>query len=293
MATTRTGRFPIGFRRGWTDWQTKDLASLARWAKAQGFEAIDLGTVGAPEVRDLAEHGLRLGSADVLELGKMMDPDAGRRRDLVARNAAYVREAAAAGARVFFTCIIPGEPAAPRAKNYDLAVETFAPVAQACARAGAALAVEGWPGSAPYLANLCCTPETVRSFLTDVGPGAGINYDPSHLIRLGVDHLRFLREFLPHVKHVHAKDTVLFPEAQYEFGTQAAAFAKARDFGEWTWRYAIPGRGAARWGEIFSLLEAGGFGGIVSIELEDEEYCGTEDGEKAGLLASLAFLRGA
>jgi hypothetical protein len=29
---TRSG-FPIGFRRGWSDWQKNDLASLATWAK--------------------------------------------------------------------------------------------------------------------------------------------------------------------------------------------------------------------------------------------------------------------
>ena len=44
-----------------------------------------------------------------------------------------------------------------------------------------ALLVYGMP---PQLANLCCTPETVRMFLKDVGRGAGLNCDPSHLIRV-------------------------------------------------------------------------------------------------------------
>ena len=32
---TRTGNFPIGFRRGWSDWQKKDTAALAAWAVAR------------------------------------------------------------------------------------------------------------------------------------------------------------------------------------------------------------------------------------------------------------------
>ena len=108
-----------------------------------------------------------------------------------------------------------------------------------------------------------------------------------------MDHIRFLKEFAPHVKHVHAKDTDVNVEALYEFGTQAATFAKPRGFGEWTWRYTVPGHGQARWPEIFRILLSIGYKGIVSVELEDENFNTGEEGEKAGLLHSLAFLRGA
>jgi len=292
MATTHTGTFPIGFRRGWSEWQ-KDLQAISRWAKAQEFDAIDLGALRAEDLSTLNSHGLHLGSVDLLEFGKLMDTDAGKRKERIARNVSYVAESSDMGAHIFFTCIIPADPIAPRAENYKLAVESFAPIAEACESVGASLAIEGWPGGAPHLANLCCTPETVRAFLKDVGSGAGINYDPSHLIRLGVDHVRFLQEFLPQIRHVHAKDTELFEDARYEFGAQPATFAKPHGFGEWAWRYTIPGQGAARWGEIFSILSSGGYRGIVSVELEDENFNGTEAGEKAGLKQSLEYLRSA
>jgi sugar phosphate isomerase/epimerase len=132
----------------------------------------------------------------------------------------------------------------------------------------------------------------VRSFLKDVGRGAGLNYDPSHLVRLGVDHVRFLKEFAPHVKHVHAKDTDVNAEALYDFGTQPATFAKPHGFGEWTWRYTIPGHGVVRWNEVAAILKSSGYRGAISIELEDEHFNGSEAGEKAGLLHSLNFLKG-
>ncbi|WP_428937966.1 sugar phosphate isomerase/epimerase family protein [Fontivita pretiosa] len=289
---TRTGSFPIGFRRGWSDWQKKSIRELAQWARSSGFALLDLMNVSIEDLKTVRDAGLDVGSIDLLDFGRIMADDSGARKELIARNIEYIQRLAPAGAKVFFTCIIPADPTRPRAQNYDLAVECFAPIAHACAEHGAWLVVEGWPGGAPYLANLGCTPETVRAFLKDVGRGAGINYDPSHLIRLGVDHIRFLREFAPHVKHVHAKDTDLDADALYEYGTQGAAFAKPHGFGEWTWRYTIPGHGVARWGEIFRILQSAGYKGGVCVELEDENFNGSEAGEKAALLHSLDFLRG-
>jgi sugar phosphate isomerase/epimerase len=290
---TRTGSFPIGVRRGWSDWQKKDLAAFLAWLKYSGFEAVDLMNLTADDLRAVRDAGLRLGSADLLDFGKIMSSDAGVRREVIARNVAHLREIAPLGAKIFFTCIIPGDPTRPRAENYRLAVECFAPIAQAADEVGAKVATEGWPGSAPHLANLCCNPETTRAFIRDLGSkSVGVNYDPSHLIRLGVDHLRFLREFVDRVWHVHAKDTELLDENVYELGLyQGSAFAKPRGFGEYVWRYTIPGHGCARWGEIFRILKESGYRGAVSVELEDENFNGTEAGEKVGLLSSLAFLR--
>jgi len=46
-----------------------------------------------------------------------------------------------------------------------------------------------------------------------------------------------------------------------------------------------------RWGEIFSVLKQSGYKGAVSVELEDENFNGSEEGEQRALLASLAYLR--
>lgn len=291
---TRTGQFPIAFRRGWAPW-TKDLRSLAAWARDNGFEAIDLMNLTPADVQTMTATGLRLGSVDLLDFGNLMHTDAARRNELIEKNIAYMRQLAPLGAKVFFTCVMPGDVTKPRGENYKLAVEVFKPLALAADQVGAKIAIEGWPGGAPHLANLCCTPETYRAIIRDVGgQSIGVNYDPSHLIRLGVDHVRFLREFVGHVWHVHAKDTELYPETIYELGThQGSAFAEIHPYGEHTWRYTIPGHGCARWTEIFSILQAAGYRGLVSIELEDRDFNGSEDGEKAGLIHSRDFLRGA
>jgi len=288
---TRTGSYPIGFRRAGVEWQ-KDLAKLARWSKQAGFDVIDFThKSSAEDYKTLKDAGLSVGSVDLLDFGNVMASDAGKRKEVLDANLKYVKEAAGNGGRAFFTCVIPGDPAKKRSENYKLAVDSFAPIAAACAEAGSALAIEGWPGGPPHFANLCCTPETTRTLLKDLGRGAGLNYDPSHLIRLGVDHIRFLKEFAPHVKHVHAKDTDIDEEALYEFGSQASAFATPHRWGEWTWRYTLPGHGQARWNESFKILKEAGYKGAVSVELEDENFNGSEEGEKRALEMSIAYLK--
>ena len=289
---TRTGNVAIGFRRLSSDWN-KDLPSLLGWARQVGFEAVDLNQATPADVAAVRGAGLRLGTVDLIDMGKLLATDAGFRTDLIARNVAYVNEMAAAGVKTFFTVLIPGDPTRKRSENYALAVEAFGPVATAAADAGVGIAIEGWPGPAPYFAALCCTPESYRAFIRDTNPkSVGVNYDPSHLIRLGVDPIRFLREFLPHVHHVHAKDTQLFADAVYELGLYQDSISEARHgYGAHAWRYTIPGHGQTPWTQVLQILRDAEYGGAVSVELEDEHFNGSEAGERAGLVHSLEYLR--
>ena len=290
---TSTGNFPIGFRRALSDWQRRDLAGLARWGKSAGFDSLDLGWATTADIQAVQAAGLQLGSCDLLDFPNLLSTDAAKRKEMVARNIAYVKEMAAAGCRIFFTVIVPGDPAAPRAQSYRDAVAGYAPICQAITEAGAVLAIEGSPGRWPNAHNLCCTPETVRAFINDIAsPAVGINYDPSHLVRLGIDPIRFLQEFADRVYHVHAKDTLLMPDAAYEFGLhQPAAFAEPHKWGGHAWRYTLPGRGATPWADVFSMLRARDYQGVISVELEDEDFNGTLEGEQRGLLESLEFLK--
>ncbi len=93
---------------------------------------------------------------------------------------------------------------------------------------------------------------------------------------------------------MHGKDTEILSEGLYEHGNlQDATFEEPHDSGGHCWRYTIPGHGCARWGKMLSQLKAAGFDGMVSIELEDENFNGAEDGEKRGLIAGRSFLESA
>jgi sugar phosphate isomerase/epimerase len=279
---TRTGDFSIGFRRGGTEWQ-HDLEALIAWTQENGLEVIDLGRDGDRCVQAAVDAGLRIGSIDLAIWNEMISPDKGERAEAIARNADYVRACAAGRAPGsepvnFFLVMLPKDPQLPRADNFGYMVESFAELLPILEESNARLAVEGWPGPGA----LCCTPEGFRALFKELPSSAvGINYDPSHLIRQGIDPLRFLREFVARVGHVHGKDT-----------EQPPTFAERIRFGALHWRYTIPGQGVMRWTEAFRILQAHRYAGCVSIELEDANFNGTTEGEQFGILQGARFLQG-
>ncbi|HQY88658.1 MAG TPA: sugar phosphate isomerase/epimerase [Tepidisphaeraceae bacterium] len=287
---TKTGGFPIGFRRGWSDWQKKSTNDLARWANENGFGVLDLGGTSNEDLAALKANNIQIGTADVPSFGALMSKDASERATKQHEAIEGIKRMCDAGVKWFFTCILPGDVSASRIDNYNLAVEVYKPIAEAAHAGGGALAVEGYPGSEPHLPAPGCTPETVRAFLKDIPRGFALNYDPSHLIRLGVCPIRFLQEFVSHVRHVHGKDTMIDQAALYEFGRQPATFSKPRGFGGNIWRYTLPGHGLSDWPTILKILHENGFKGAISVELEDDRFNGTEAGEKEGLIASANFL---
>ena len=289
MLKTRTGGFPIGFRRGWSDWQ-KDLPGALEWAASQGMSVIDLGRDGDESAKVAREAGFSIGSVDLAEWQGLLSPDGGKRRAAVQRNAEYVEACAVHGAHNHFLVMLPEDPARPRSENFGYMVESLNELSTFLEKHSSRLVIEGWPGPGA----LCCTPEGYRAcFEQCPSASIGVNYDPSHLVRMGIDAIRFVEEFKDRVYHVHGKDTELVQEALYEFGTeQPATFANAHGFGSHHWRYTIPGHGCIRWARAFQVLADNGYRGAVSIELEDESFNGSEAGEKQGLVLGAAFLSG-
>jgi sugar phosphate isomerase/epimerase len=283
MFKTRTGNFPIGFRRGWSDWN-KDLSGLIAFAQESGFSVVDLGN-NLEDIKALDASGLKTGSVDLLAWQGLISADAGKRKEALAKNAEYI---AAAGARNYFCVMLPEDPKKSRLENFGYMVESLNELGPILEKAGGKLVIEGWPGEGAH----CCTPESYRATFKEASsPSLGINYDPSHLLRMGIDPIRFLREFNSRVFHVHGKDAEIVAEDLYEYGwEQPATFKKSPEFGSAAWRYTIPGHGNTNWNEVTRILVESGYAGAISIELEDKDYNGSEAGEKQGFISSAQFL---
>lgn len=286
---TATGHFPLGWRRRNFAWE-QDLDGMIAWAQENDLEVIDLGPDSDVTAKPVIEAGLRVGTADLRVWGEMMSPDAGKRREAVAQNADYIQTCAAAGVSVFFICMIPEDPSRERAENFGHMVESYGELRAVFEDNDAYLVIEGWPGPG----SLVCTPETYRAFIKQIGSAnMGVNYDPSHLLRMGIDPIRFLKEFVGHVFHVHGKDCMIIDENLYQYGNlQPATFAPSYKYGGMNWRYTIPGHGLSDWKIILSILRDHGYGGCVSIELEDHYYDDTEYDQKQGVLQGVKFLAG-
>jgi len=286
---TRTGNYPIGVRRGGSEWQ-KDINNLIAWAKTSELEAIDLGKDANVVGQNVLDAGLRIGSVDLRETKGMISPDRTTREKAIEDNVEFIHECSALGQVNFFLVMLPEKPELPRAENFGYMVESFSELAPILEKYEARIVIEGWPGPGA----LCCTPEGYRSLFAAIPSKAmGVNYDPSHLLRMGIDPLRFLREFGDRVYHVHGKDTEILAENQYEYGTeQPATFYKPVAFGGAAWRYTIPGHGITRWVEVMNILKEKGYQGGVSIELEDANFNGATDTEQQGILQGARFLAG-
>jgi len=295
MAHTLTGSFPIGFRRLASDWQ-KDLGSVIGFAKASGFECLDVADEPAESLRQIVSAGLKIGTVDLPQpWSALTSPDADKRKDAAAMMREKVAVAVAGGARLFFVVVFPEDEARSRAENLKFAADGYGRLCEMIAPLGAKIVVEGYPGRAPGYNALACTPEGYRALFDAVAsPVMGVNFDPSHLVRMGIDPVRFLDEFAPRVFHVHGKDTQIIEEGLYQYGDlQPATLATPHKWGGWHWRYTIPGNGQSPWRRLMTQLESAGYAGCVSVELEDEEFGGTEAGERAGLLKSREFLESA
>jgi sugar phosphate isomerase/epimerase len=232
---------------------------------------------------------LTVGSVDLRQWRELSSADAATRQAAIDANLAMIEPLVAAGVTNYFAVVVPEDKTRKRRESFDFAVRGFADLGHKLAALGGRIVLEGWPGDGE---NLACTPADLRAFFDAADCEAlGVNFDPSHLIRMGIDPVRFVHEFAPRVFHVHAKDTEILDDELYDHGNyQPATFARPHGFGSHHWRYTLPGHGCARWGRLFKLLHEAGYRGTVSIELEDENFNGSQEGEQRGLIASRDFL---
>ena len=113
---TRTGAFPIGFRRGRSQWQS-DPATLAAWAQENDISVIDLGTDAPDSQQAFVDAGMRIGSIDLAANKPMISADKATRADAIAQNAEYI---ATCGAANYFLVMLPENPALPRSEPRNL-----------------------------------------------------------------------------------------------------------------------------------------------------------------------------
>jgi sugar phosphate isomerase/epimerase len=267
------------------------LPDTAAFARQAGLDALDLPanfSIGADACR---ASGLRIGTVDGLAAGELISPDDAVRERSVAAVCDQIAALEKADIQVMFLCMVPRDNGQTIARSLELFKDSFPTVARACEAARVRIAFEGWPGPDPYLHTLGYTPEVWRAMFSAVAsPALGLCFDPSHLIRLGIDYLRVLEEFGDRIHHCHGKDTALLPEPQYLYGHMPPALSEPPAYSGGAWRYCIPGAGVANWAAIAERLERLEYKGCVSIELEDVRYAGSVENEQRGVLKALAHL---
>jgi sugar phosphate isomerase/epimerase len=265
-----------------------DFADLCAWAAANGYDATDT-PVDRADGGDVARRaGLAVAATGGLPNLIVADPAA--RATAIAEAKARLDAAARAG----HSLVMLGHARLAEGSDDDTMsalAAGFGPVADHAARLGIKLVMENYAAAGR---NFASSPYNWRRIFQAVpSPAIGLCFDPSHLVFLGIDYQRALREFGDRIYYAHAKDTELIPEALYQHGFIANGFGRRPIGGDGWWRFTLPGYGAVDWGRYIGALREVGFDGILSVEHEDDAWGWRDDVPRTlqGLKMAEQYLR--
>lgn len=145
---------------------------------------------------------------------------------------------------------------------------------------GVRVCLEMHPGFCVY------NPETLLRLREAVGEVIGANFDPSHLFWQGIDPIFALRKLEGAVYHVHAKDTRIDPVNSLVNGNLDTKVYTEEIKRSWIFRTVGYGHDFGFWKDFVSTLRLIGYDGVLSIEHEDSLMSGKEGFGKA-----VAFLK--
>ena len=262
---------------------------VAAWPRTPGREweasHLDVGSLdaaGAAEVRELMDrHGLEVSAVAYYENNLHADPATrGRIHDHLRR---CIDAAALIGCPNVGT-FIGRDITLSMVDNVRLAEEVFPALVKYADERQVRLVVENCPmeGWHPdgYPANLAYSPE-LWDWMAELG--LYLNFDPSHLVWLGIDPVAALRGSVDRVAHVQAKDVQVDATRRNRFGVFGQVLGRTSPWGSPWWRYRMPGLGDVDWGRLVDVLYEAGYDGFVSVEHEDPVWTGTPEKVLGGL----------
>jgi len=285
-----------------------DLDTLAGWAAAEGFQALEIACwpqvtgdrrryagvthIDVDKLDVAAVHksveGRGLAISSLAYYPNNLDPD----REVRAAANDHLRKVIVAAEKLGVGMVgtFIGRDQTRSVTDNLVEVEKIWPdLVRFAARHNVTIVIENcpmifspdeWPGGS----NLAYSPAIWRRLFEIVdAENFGLNLDPSHLVWQFIDYERAVREFAPRIKHVHAKDMEIDRDGLFEHGVMSAGVG---------WQIPrLPGLGEIRWNRFIAALYSVGYEGVISIEHEDRSFEGDVDLVKRGFLLARDVLR--
>ncbi|TAM66537.1 MAG: sugar phosphate isomerase/epimerase [Microbacteriaceae bacterium] len=285
------------------------LHEVAAWAAGAGYEALEVAAwpsvggrefeashiaVSDPAALDSAKAliaDLRLEISALAYYENNLHPDLAR-QDAIHAHLKSVVDAASSLGVPYVGTFIGRDWTKTVSENLVLAERYFRPLVDYAGERRVSIIIEncvmeGWHPDG-YPGNLAYSPE-LWEWMFDLG--LYLNFDPSHLLWMGIDPIKVLSPYISRVPHAQAKDIELFKGRRNRYGWPGKAIGRATPWDVGWWRYRIPGLGQVDWRRYVDLLYEGGFNGVLSVEHEDPVWSGSEDRVKTGLGIALRTLR--
>jgi len=287
------------------------LAQIAEWAAEHGYEALEVATWPSTGSRDFEashidvssfdkgdaervralfdQHGLEISALAYYE--NNLHPHERRRLQIADHVRRNVDAAQLLGVPYVGT-FIGRDPSLSVKDNIALAERILPPLVEYAGERGVKLIIEncvmeGWHPDG-YPGNLAYAPELWEWMFS---LGFYLNYDPSHLLWLGIDPVEALRPYVDRIPHTQAKDAQIDPRARVRYGFFGKSLSRENPWDVGWWRYRVPGLGDVDWRAVVDTLYEGGFTGTLSVEHEDPVWGGDETRVKQGLEIAHRTLR--
>ena len=289
----------------------RSLTDIAAWAQRTGYEALEVAAwpaLGnrpftathlaveqfterdAEQVQSLfARHELTLSSLAYYD--NNLHPDPVERAAVNTHVLACIDAASLADVQTVGTFIGRDWTKSVR-ENLAEAEEVFKPLVDRAGEKGVKLVIEncvmeGWHPDG-YPGNLAYSPELWEWMFS---LGLYLNFDPSHLVWMGIDPVEALRPYVDKVAHAQAKDIQTFPDKRNRYGWPGIADKSNDPWDVGWWRYRVPGLGEVDWRRVVDTLYENGFDGVLCVEHEDPIWGGTEPRIETGLRIAYDTLR--
>lgn len=286
------------------------LMDVARWSAENGFESleiacwprasgptrryagtshIDVANLSDTQARDIVDEieGLGLTISGLGFYPNPLHPDPEHRAAVIGHLKFVMAAAQRMGVR-YVNTFMGGNGKLTLDQNWEEALRVWPDIVATANDLGVRLTIENCPmifsdDEWPAGHNIAWNPRIWRRILERWGDTIGLNYDPSHLVWLMIDHARFVAEFGPHILHVQAKDLMIDRDGLYERGTLSGGIG---------WQVPrLPGLGEVDWRGFFSSLYRAGYDGDIIIEHEDRGFEGTVALVQRGFLIARDTLR--
>lgn len=197
------------------------------FAASAGFDAIEIDVGGHIKAPDRVEDAVSLARSrglfvsSITYFGDQLDADRERRRELRAGISEFASAIGQAGVPIFV--IFPGrDDTASDEANYDDFADFANGLIAETQASGLTFAIENWPGPGDNFIGT--TPKGWQELFRRVEDRRfGLEFDPSHLIRIGVDPYRALEAVKDRIAILHAKDTAIDKEALQALGYHGKA----------------------------------------------------------------------
>ena len=208
---------------------------------------------------------------------------------------AHVLKNLEAAAKLGVPCVgtfVGRDPSRSVSENLREAEQVFRPLVDRAGELGVKLMIEncvmeGWHPDG-YPGNLAYSPE-LWEWMFD--QGLYLNYDPSHLMWIGIDPVEVVAPYVDRIPHWQAKDVQLFPAKRNRWGHYGPAVRRDDPWEMGWWRYRVPGLGQVDWPALVDRFYEAGYRGVVSVEHEDPVWGGTDERIETGLKVAATTLR--